>query len=465
MNLPVPVGRQYDVVYLSEDEHHVVLGTAGTGKTTMAIHRAVHLADGALRHNGRVLLVTYNNALITYLRHLAPKGVDAVNIETYFKFARGYLHSRGQMPAWNGVAERDVLHRLVAQARVNVEAQRGAFPRNTDWLIDEIAWISAMGLPDEAAYQSARRLGRQTPLRQGDARSAVWAMREEYLRLRATTTPARYDWSDLGTAVRRELAQDPTPRRYRHIVIDEGQDLSPEQIRSLVEAVEPGGSVTFFGDYHQAIYGQGMSWRAAGLQLGSRPVVTFVDNYRNTAAIARLAIALSKTPAMASGDQDLVEPKTPVAAGPPPTLVRARDHAHERQLVSAQAASLMKDRSVAILARTHGLAADAAGSLPFRALKENDKSAWSHRPGLWAGTYHSAKGLEFDAVLMPFLDDTVMPWRDTVAAYDPQEAHAREARLLYVAITRARSDLVMTYSGTLTPLLPTQTGLWLELTG
>lgn len=464
MNLPTPVGRQYDVVYLSEDEHHVVLGTAGTGKTTMAIHRAVHLGDHALGHNGRVLLVTYNNALITYLRHLAPPGVDAVNIETYFKFARGYISARNQMPHRNGIAAGALLSSLVNQARVNVETRLGPFPRNTDWLLDEIAWISAMGLADENDYQAARRFGRQTPLRVGAPRSTVWAIREEYLRLRETTSSARYDWNDLATAVRAELAQDTNPRRYRHAVIDEGQDLSPEQIRSLVDAIETGGSVTFFGDYHQAIYGQGMSWRAAGLQLGSRPVVTFVDNYRNSAAIARLAIALSKTPAMASGDRDLVEPTAPIAAGPPPTLVRARDRAHEIQVVTAQAAAFMRDRSVAILARTLGLAQEAAGSLPFRALNPHDESAWSRRPGLWAGTYHSAKGLEFDAVLMPFLDDTVMPWRDTVAAYDPAEAYAREARLLYVAITRARSDLIMTCSGALTPLLPTEPGLWLELT-
>lgn len=60
--LPDPVGRQADVVYLATDRHNVVLGTAGTGKTTMAIHRAAHLADPATRNHGRVLLVTFNNA-------------------------------------------------------------------------------------------------------------------------------------------------------------------------------------------------------------------------------------------------------------------------------------------------------------------------------------------------------------------------------------------------------------------
>ena len=180
-------------------------------------------------------------------------------------------------------------------------------------------------------------------------------MRQTYREAR-TATGARYDWTDIASAVRAELANDPTPRRYRHVVIDEGQDLSPETLRSLTEVVQPGGSVTFFGDYHQAIYGQGLSWRSAGLNLGGRPVELFVDNYRNTAAIAKLAIALSKTPPMVADDEDLVIPKAPVAAGPPPTLAIAKDHAQEVELVRRQATEFAKDQTVAILARTWKLA-------------------------------------------------------------------------------------------------------------
>jgi superfamily I DNA/RNA helicase len=188
---------------------------------------------------------------------------------------------------------------------------------------------------------------------------------------------------DIATAVRQELAKDTTARRYRHIVIDEGQDLSPEALRSLAEAAQHGGSVTFFGDYHQAIYRQGLSWRSAGLNLAPQPGSSHVDNYRNTAAIAHLAIALSQTPAMASGDEDLVIPKVPVAAGPPPTLARARDVAHEAEVVLAQATEFAKDQSVAILARTWGLVETAARGLSFRKL---DPRCTCRTPPLGSGS-------------------------------------------------------------------------------
>jgi superfamily I DNA/RNA helicase len=71
--------------------------------------------------------------------------------------------------------------------------------------------------------------------------------------------------------------------------------------------------------------------------------------------------------------------------------------------------------------------------------------------------------LEFDAVIMPYLNDHQVPWPDVVAAFNQEEADAREARLLYVALTRARSQLLMTYSGTPTRLLPTRTGLWTDV--
>ena len=463
--LPMPVGKQLDVVHLATNQHNVVLGTAGTGKTTMAIHRAVHLAHPATSNHGRVLLVTFNNALVKYLRFLHPPGPH-ITVETYGLFARGYLNSRGRMPPWNGIAQSDQLRNLVSeglQKARNAHPSSSVLERELSWILDELSWIAGMGIRTKGEYQNAKRIGRQTPLAVGEPRSHVWDVVEAYRKARDETS-ARFDWSDIATAVKSELECDATPRRYRHVVIDEGQDLSPEALRSLTQAVQPGGSVTFFGDYHQAIYGQGLSWRSAGLDLAGRQVERFVDNYRNTAAIAKLAISLSKTAPMATNDEDLVEPKTPAAAGPPPTLAVTKDPAQEVQLVQQYAAEFAKDGSVAILARTWNLAERAVGSLNHRRLDGDKMSHWDPAPGVWIGSYHSAKGLEFDAVIMPFLDQSLVPWPDVRAAFAPDEANAREVRLLYVAITRARSQLLMTHSGTLTSLLAfSGTGLWAEV--
>ena len=79
---------------------------------------------------------------------------------------------------------------------------------------------------------------------------------------------------------------------------------------------------------------------------------------------------------------------------------------------------------------------------------------WEIGPGVYAGTYHSAKGLEFDVVFLPFCGTDRCPDPDTVAAFGADEAASRESRLLYVGVTRARDELVITHTGAPTTLLP-----------
>ena len=65
-----PRGRQSEVIYLTAERDLVVLGTAGTGKSTMAVLRARFLANPNNSNSGPVLLVTYNNTLVRYLQYL-----------------------------------------------------------------------------------------------------------------------------------------------------------------------------------------------------------------------------------------------------------------------------------------------------------------------------------------------------------------------------------------------------------
>jgi superfamily I DNA/RNA helicase len=116
--------------------------------------------------------------------------------------------------------------------------------------------------------------------------------------------------------------------------------------------------------------------------------------------------------------------------------------------------------TTAVLARNWADARKVAASINgARELREN-KTKWDNSPGVYYGTYHSAKGLEFDAVLLPFCGAASLPYPETVTAHGMEDAMTRESRLLYVAVTRARSDLILTYSGLLTRILPTEAGLY-----
>ena len=182
-----------------------------------------------------------------------------------------------------------------------------------------------------------------------EASNGLWSLKSSTSTVVCAPRPGVCcDYDDVASLVRAELVTDESERRYRHVVIDEGQDFSPEMIRSLAEAVPDDGSVTFFGDTAQQIYGQRLSWRSAGLNI--QTVWEFKENYRNTKQIALLALAISRMPYF-RWLTDLVEPTSPTADGPLPTLVRLGSRHEEAQFIAQQASRISQNRSVAILVR------------------------------------------------------------------------------------------------------------------
>ena len=455
MPLPTPIGRQKEVLYLPAKGHVVVLGTAGSGKTTLAILRSAYLADRATDHFGRTLLVTYNRALVTYLSHLASSVLSNVTVENYHKFARGYLNSRGKMGGSRSVAGPDERTNLVRVAVAEVAASNKKHPlfaRSLEFIVEEIRWISQQGIQTLDQYHGApptlpSELPTDTTL------PLIWQIRDAYRDIRGKYGKL-YDWDDIAISVRDEFAADSRARQYKHVVIDEGQDFSPVMIQSLVNAVPVDGSVTFFGDVAQQIYGSRVSWRSAGLILKGEPWF-FKENYRNTKQIADLALAMTKMP-FYSEAADLVSPTASKAAGPLPYLVTLSAGAREDKFVKEQAIKSSAAGSVAILTTDHDTRRHFSSLFPAGTFTEltNKMATWKSSAGLSIGTYYSAKGLEFDSVILPRLDAGRMPATDSIAALGEDRAFADAGRLLYVGITRARQDLILTCSGPHTPLLP-----------
>jgi len=440
-------------LYLPAEGHTVVLGTAGSGKTTLAILRAAHLASEDTDHGGRTLLLTYNRALVAYFEYLKEQGdLDKVVVENYHKFARGYLNRQGLMGA-NWICGPDIRLGFIQRAVDKYASSDGRWEtlkkRGNSFISEEIAWIQRQGVRNIDAYERIERAGRATPLT-AQQRHLVFEIYESYQRIRSRQG-RRYDWEDIAISVSDAFDADQDRRRYRHIVIDEGQDFSPEMIRSLVKAAPSNGSVTFFGDTAQQIYGRRTTWRSAGLKV--QKVWEFRYNFRNSAQIASFAKAITEMPHYA-GVEDLVVPETPTAEGPLPTLVKVANRAVEIDLVTREAAKASRNSTVAILFRKREDESWVTKRFPDATRLHREMSIWSPEPGVFYGTYHSAKGLEFDVVLLPFLTDDRLPSLDEIAAHGPEEAAAGDAKLLYVGCTRARKRLILSYHGTVTSLIP-----------
>lgn len=465
MSLLRAIGRQKEVLCLPPQGHFAVLGTAGSGKTTLAILRSAYLASPTTEHFGKTLLVTFNNTLVSYLKRLQDDQLADVVIENYHKFARGYLASRGKLSR-KSILDPERREELVKQAVETVSRKHGQ-----NWLLnnrlqvfsEEIQWIIQHGITSLEDYQNFQTVGRIGTRIEYSERELMFEIYQTYSKLRQQLG-MQYDWDNLASAVCAELDADRSPRRYRHIIIDEGQDFSPEMIRSLAKAIPPNGSLTFFGDVAQQIYGHRMSWREAGLNVTK--IWEFKENYRNTKQIAKLGLAISEMPYFRDVP-DIVEPVSPNADGPPPTLVKCASIQQEIIFIVQQASEIARTQSVAILVLDRRSANWIISQLQRSVNLINldlDIKAWKTEQGIqYCRTYHSAKGLEFDTVILPFCNHQVLPDPKAVTAFGETDAMAQAGRLLYVGVTRARSRLIITYSGELTRLLPTDESLYLKV--
>jgi superfamily I DNA/RNA helicase len=404
-------------------------------------------------------LVTFNRALVTYLKHFHDPSFKNVTVENYHLFARGYLNSRGRM-GYNTICQPLLRAKLIDAAVSNAagsNAHHAVFARGNEFFSGEIQWIEQHGIASLHQYLQAERIGRDGVPLDKKSRQVAHEVFEDYL-VRRKAAHKDFDWDDMATAVCVEMDADGSSRHYRHVVIDEGQDFSPQMIRSLSKAIPQEGSLTFFGDMAQQIYGRRMSWKSAGLSVSK--IWEFKENYRNTKQVAALGLAISRMPYFKE-TPDLVEPIAPKADGPLPALVSCSSLHREMALVHDQAIEAAKTQTVAVLARNWELANEVAKHLPRSSVKlDHDLSTWQSGPKIYYGTFHGAKGLEFDTVILPFFSKTALPEPEQVRAFGEKEAEVLDGKLVYVGITRAKTRLIMTFSGSVTELLPTEAGLY-----
>lgn len=458
MVMPKPIGLQKEVLALPEQGCFIILGTAGSGKTTMAIYRARFLANLNI---GKVLFVTFNKALVTYLQTIGRGYFNNIDVLNYHRFARGYLNSKGKMsrdcivPAYS--KSKWTKEELVSKAVVTVKKggnyHDNLFREEDNFYLEEINSIQKLGLNNVQDYLSSYSKNVNETIE----KQLVFDIFQQYLSIRKTMN-YKYDFEDIAQFVLKELEVDSTSRMYTHVVIDEGQDLSPIMIKSLINAVPDYGSVTYFGDVAQQIYSGSFTWRDAGFHDYKQWI--FQQNYRNTKEIAELALKISES-AYYSDIPDMVKPKFPKAEGPKPVLIKCKDTS-EVDFIVDSVPNFSVNETIGILVRNREQVQLLLTELRSKGLHcielKGEMNSWIEDPCIYVGTIHSAKGLEFDVVYLAFCESTNYPYEEKLRLTNSYEIACRdEVKLLYVGVTRAKRGLFITYTHELTELLPPST--------
>lgn len=439
-----------------------VSGAAGTGKTVVALHRAVHLAKQS--DDARVLLTTYSQPLVRHLQGGLDRLVGMtgdVRRRIRVEHLHRYAHTlAADQPAFSfkAATPADItasLNRAVADAG-DGGAGMGFLRAEFEAVIDY--W----GIRNARAYAGVRRTGRGAAL-SPERRAALWPIFDRMLtHLRNTGCMT---WSDLADEALAAVQASGRPP-FDHVVADEVQDFGPRELRFLMSLAELGRSSHFFtGDAGQRIYRYPFSWLGAGIDIRGRGARLAV-NYRTTQQIQAFADeALGFVDAADEDEADSARNAVSLLTGPRPEIACASSVSEEVQGLAGWLRALLEDGiapgEIGIFARARsdlediaGPAIEAAGLVSHSLMAQDKEPSQSQ---VAVGTLHAAKGLEFRAVAVVGCSADAIPHPAVLAAADGPEAEqvarARERQLLYVGLTRARDVLRVSYSGEPCPFL------------
>ena len=427
-----------------------VSGSAGTGKTIVALHRAVFLVR--TNPDARVLLTTFSetlaNALRTKLRRLIsnePRLGERLEVHAMNAIGqRLYELNVGQL----NLASREVVRQLLEEAARNVEGNKfSSHFLLTEW--EQV--VDAWQLETWEAYRDVMRLGRKTRLPEKQ-RLVLWSIFDRVrsaLKTRNLITVAEM-FSRLAS--RLDGGKHPP---FDFTVVDEAQDIDVAQLRFLAAlGGQRPNSLSFAGDLGQRIFQQPFSWKSLGVDVRGRSTTLHI-NYRTSHQIRMQSDRLLGAEVSdVDGNTEDRRGTVSVFNGPPPKIMALDTPQDEITIVARWLSKLRTEniqpheigvfvRSSAQLERA-SKAVEKAG-LVFKVLDEHVETTGGY---VSISTMHLAKGLEFRAVVVMACDDEIIPLQERIETVgddaDLEEVYDTERHLLYVACTRARDHLLVT---------------------
>ncbi len=417
----------------------LIRGAAGSGKTTTALMR-LRASAGAtinqLRNEGRlpanILVLTYNNSLKGYISAVAEEelgdyaGEASIYVMTFDGWAYNSLGWRGSM---NPKTFDAALWNLATN-----------FPRETQFSVDEANYVMGRFEPARLEdYIGCLRTGR------GVAPQMDAAARR---RLLDEVIYPYVDWkrrnnvSDFHDLAIASSVCDPDTF-YDVIVIDEAQDFSANQLRGVLRSASNDATITIVTDSAQRIYPRGAPWVEAGLVISPGSSFRLANNYRNTREIARLAACLADGLPQ-DEDSSIPDPASCTRSGPLPVLLSGLFRNQWAYVLSYLSQIDLDNETVCFLHLKGGgcynWLRDRLSEAGFEYCDLQGAPEWPEAgPNIGLCTFHSAKGLEFDHVIMIGLAEEHASYGNE----DGDDRHNNLRRLLAMGIGRARQTVIM----------------------
>ncbi|MBU1535291.1 UvrD-helicase domain-containing protein, partial [Myxococcota bacterium] len=426
-----------------------VLGGAGTGKTVVAMHRAVWLAQMCQRPEEKILFTAFNRNLATSIRrnltYLAGEPlmerIDVYNISSWCKWYLNHLGQDLELPSAHQI-ERCWEEAIAKQG---AELTCGFMKKEKQLVID------FHGIENWEQYKNIRRVGMGTRLTRGQRRE-IWSVYSDYMALLGRL--GRREWSDIYRNVVTAITNDDSFVPYRAVIVDEAQDMTPEQWRVIRLLVPPGPDDLFItGDPHQRIYNVPVVLSHLGIETRGRSSSLKI-NYRTTEKIRDFAVKLLKGHIFddLDGEVDSLDRYTSLRIGSTPIIERfattEEEHRWVVEYIHQCLGKEIRPGDICLVAKSNNEV-----RVWERLLKKANVPATilnadpaNETETLKIGTMHRVKGLEYPLVIL-----TGVPSEDHLQASSGKSMEVdfdafdriRERSLLFTAATRARDQLVV----------------------
>jgi mRNA-degrading endonuclease RelE of RelBE toxin-antitoxin system len=425
-----------------------VSGSAGTGKTIVALHRAVHLAK--TNPAAKVLLTTFSTALANSLKgkllqlvgndppvaaRMTVKSVRSLGMELYSE-----AHGK---PV---IAPDPTIRALLT----DVAAKEGVKFSPAFLWSEWVDVVDAWQVTSQEEYAQVARLGRKTRLGEKQ-REVLWRV---FAQVRAGLAASKMmTWPEVFARLTADLAIGEKP--FNFVVIDEAQDIGIPEAKFFSACAAGGRNGLFLaGDLGQRIFQQPFSMKSLGIDVRGRSAGLRI-NYRTSHQIRSHADKLlPKEIADVDGLAESRKGTVSMFDGPEPVVRLCDDAAAEREVVRGWIMDRLREGyradEIAIFVRSEvevkrALDAATAAGLSARELTEEIEVEADH---VAICTMHLAKGLEFRAVVVMACDEDVLPLQERIESVsddaDLEDMYMTERHLLYVACTRARDSLLVT---------------------
>lgn len=433
----------------------LIKGIAGSGKSVILLKRIQQLLNTKADDNTQIAFLTYTNVLIDYSEDIIDHYFDNSN-QILISTVDKYLFSIFREIAFKLKYSANTKFMSYYEFKIKEILKNLGYDEEfrkkitTKFLIEEIEWLLGKDIKTVDEYLDSGRSGRGSQIRLSKIEKKQ-IFRVYDILLAYFNDIKEIPFSMVPNLIYRNIEKVPKSKILDYLLIDEAQDLSLIKLKVLKELTMK--NITIAADHAQKIYNTSFTWKEVGINVRGRASKSLDETFRSTKQIIALANSMLVNNKELLNGGEYTEPILPRYVGPKPILNKYINKSnHDKGLAKTLEELSNGSKTVGILYRSKKTKNEIVKTLKnrnidFKYIAKSTKKypkEWNLlKSGINLVTMHSSKGLEFDVVIIPYLNNGVIPLDLNIDEEAIEDYLERERSLLYVSMTRAREELLM----------------------